>query len=122
MLAELIFPMAHSQCRSSVSALEMQYATETAIKAHNSRLKAAAANQIVSGLSPTAATISTTSPSPSTGSLTVSCSTNCTNLPGHSHMTSGNLGLTGQKRKQRSRAIRSSSNTSISLQSKSTKM
>ena len=106
----------------------MQYATETAIKAHNSRLKAAAAaaaaNQMISGLLPSTATTTTTSPSPSASSLTVSCTstTNCTNLPGHSHMTSGNIGLAGQKRKQRSRAIRNSSGTSISVASKSTKM
>ena len=90
--------------RSSVSALEMQYATETAIKAHNSRLKAAAAaanHLLIPSVSTTVTTValntSCTSTS-TTNSYTIASSSSDT--PNHSN---GNSGPVIQKRRQRSR-------------------
>lgn len=98
-LATLLF------CRSSASALEMQYATETAIKAHNSRLKAAAAaaaaNQLLISSVSTAMTtvaLSTSFTTASTSSCTTVSSADTPFNP-----SNGNSGLVGQKRRQRSR-------------------
>ena len=109
--------------RSSVSALEMQYATETAIKAHNSRLKAAAAaaNQLL--ITSVSTTITTVALSSSlTTASTSSCTTASSSVDTSSNHSNGNSGLVSQKRRQRSRNQNIYSSTTSPVQSSSKTM
>ena len=101
--------------RSSVSALEMQYATETAIKAHHSRLKAATAvaNQTASCLAsnPTILTAIKTTHT-ATNMLTNNIMTNSTSCYS-SHNSCGAIGNShvGQKRRSKCKVGQASSST-----------